>query len=265
MKTTISRKGGEKMKWELKQQANDSSILELYIYDEIKAYNGYDWWEGKYIPSETSQEFFKNQLDQYKNAKDIKVYINSNGGDVFEAYGMCSLLERHPATVTCYVDGFAYSAAALFLCVADKVIMSKQATVLVHNMLTSIYGNASDLRKAADDLDKLMEANRQLFLSRMNISEDDLIEAMNCETIYTAQECIENGLADEIAGEASASELIKVNQLRTKQLNMMISQHKQMNNVLNQLRVQGPSEPDEQVNKFEFKSFFEKAFFKEEK
>ena len=248
------------MKWELKQQASNSSVLELYIYDEIKAYSGYDWWEGKYIPSETSQDFFKNQLDQYPNVQEINVYINSNGGDVFEAYGMCSLLERHQAKVTCYVDGFAYSAAALFLCIADKVVMSKQATVLVHNMLTSIYGNASELRKAANDLDKLMEANRQLFLSKMNIDEETLIADMEKETIYTAQECIENGLADEIAGESNQDELVKVNQLRTNQLNMMINHHKQMNSVLNQLRQQGKEPKQNKNNEYDLESFLGKAF-----
>lgn len=249
------------MKWELKQSTATQNTLELYIYDDIQS-GYYDWWNCQEVVSETSQDFFREQLGKYHDVQHINIYINSNGGDVMEAYGMTSLLQRHQAKVTCYVDGFAFSAAALFLAVADHVVMAKQATVLLHNMLSSCYGNANDFRKMADDLDKLMEANRQLFLSKMNITEDELIEAMDKETIYTAQECIENGLADEISGESNIDDIAKIAQIRENKIQMMIVRQKNLSSVLNQLKQQDikyetdPAKPEE--NKL--KAFFEKAF-----
>lgn len=250
------------MKWELKQSTANQNTLELYIYDDIQS-GYYDWWSGQKVVSETSQDFFREQLEKYQNAQQINVYINSNGGDVMEAYGMTSLLQRHQAKVTCYVDGFAFSAAALFLAVADKVIMAKQATVLLHNMLSSCYGNAKDFRKMADDLDKLMEANRKLFLSRMNITEDELIDAMDKETIYTAQECLENGLCDEISGESNLDDIAKIAQLRENQIQMLIVRQKNLSSVLNQLKqhdIEHDQDPKVNPEENKLKAFFEKAF-----
>ena len=61
-------------------------------------------------------------------------------------------------------------------------------------------GNATQLRKAADDLDTIMEGNRQAYLQKSNgkISEEKLVELLDNETWLTAKQCIEYGLADEI-------------------------------------------------------------------
>ena len=248
------------MKWKLKQQA-DNSVLELYLYDTIQSsyYNLY----GEKETSETSQEYFREQLGQYPNVNEIRIYINSNGGDVYEAYGMVSQLQRHQARKVCYVDGFACSAASLFLCIADYVYASKQATVMIHNMAALCYGNAEQLRKEADDLDVLMEANRQLYLGRMNITEEELITALNSETIYTAKQCLENGLVDEIVGESNVEEMEKVSQIKIDNLQAMIQRQQHMVNVLNQIRTtqQVPEkrkEPVPQTN--ELMAFLDKAF-----
>lgn len=249
------------MKWKLKQQAN-SNILELYIYDTIKS-GYYDYFDEK-VTSETSQNYFREQLEQHPNANEIHIYINSNGGDVYEAYGMIGQLQRHPARKVCYVDGFACSAASLFLCIADHVVMAKQATVMIHNMAALCYGNADQLRKEADDLDVLMQANRQLYLNRMNIQEEELIQALNNETIYTAQQCLENGLANEIAGESNMEEMEKVSQIKIDNLQAMIDRQQQMVNVLNQIRStqQGPEAPKnpEPQSTNKLTAFYEKAF-----
>lgn len=239
-------------------QMADSNSLELYIYDTIQS--GYYTWFGDKVESETSQDFFREQLEKYPNAQEIHVYINSNGGDVYEAYGMISLLERHSAKKICHIDGFACSAASLFLCIADKVIMSKQATVMIHNMSTYIYGNAEQLRKAADDLEVLMAGNRKLYLSKMNITEEELIEALNNETIYTAEQCLENGLADEIMGDSKIEDMEKISQLKIGQMKQMIEKEKQMAEVLNQLRApKEPKEPDEPKENT-LLAFFKKTF-----
>ena len=55
-------------------------------------------------------------------------------------------------------------------------------TALIHNMWMYCYGNASQLRKYADDLDDMMEANRQVFMERAKITEEQLNELMENET-----------------------------------------------------------------------------------
>jgi ATP-dependent protease ClpP protease subunit len=184
--------------WEIKQQASEPETLDLYIYSAVQG-DGYDWWTGEKIESETSAEYFRQELDKHKNAKQINVYINSLGGSVMEGVGIYNQLRRHPATVTAYIDGFACSIASVIAMAADKIIMPRNAVMMIHNAWTITMGNSKELRKAADDLDVLNEASRQAYLVKAGekLTEEKLIEMLEAETYLTAEQCIEYGLADE--------------------------------------------------------------------
>ena len=90
--------------------------------------------------------------------KQINIYINSRGGSVFEGTAIYNQLRRHPAHKTVYVDGFACSIASVIAMAGDEVVMPRNALMMVHNAMMGVWGNAAELRKAADDLDKINEA-----------------------------------------------------------------------------------------------------------
>lgn len=184
--------------WEIKQQTSEPETLDLYIYSAVQG-DGYDWCTGEKIESETSAEYFRQELDEHKNAKQINVYINSLGGSVMEGVGIYNQLRRHPANVTAYIDGFACSIASVIAMAADKIIMPKNAVMMIHNAWTITMGNSKELRKAADDLDVLNEASRQAYLVKAGekLTEDKLIEMLEAETYLTAEQCMKYGLADE--------------------------------------------------------------------
>lgn len=186
--------------WELRQQANFRDTLDLYIYSAIEA-DYYDWWSGEKVKSETSAESFREELSKYPDVKNINIYVNSLGGSVVEGNAIYAQLRRHPATVTAYVDGFACSEASVVCMAADKVVMPKNAVMMIHNMWITLSGNANELRKAADDLDTLNKAARQAYLTKSagKITEDKLCELLDNETYLTAEECMEYGFADEYA------------------------------------------------------------------
>ena len=108
--------------------------------------------------------------------------------------------------IVAYVDGFAYSIASIILQAADRRVMGLGTSLLIHNMWLAVAGNAEDLRKAADDLDVLMESNRQIYMEKVNITEDELIEMLNAETYLTPQQAVEMGFADEVNSKTDAGE-----------------------------------------------------------
>ena len=71
---------------------------------------------------------------------------------------------------------------------------------MIHNAWTITQGNANDLRKLADDLDKMDSSIRQSYLDKSNgkIDEETLIDLMNKESWLSADECLEYGLCDEV-------------------------------------------------------------------
>ncbi len=190
----------EIMKFEFKQQLDNPDTLELYIYD-IVAPGGYNWWSDEKIESETSADYFRKKLEEYKDVKNINLYINSAGGSVEEGYGIYAQLKRHTAYKIGHDDGFANSIASVIFQACDKRIMRINAVQGIHNIMEGCFGNAKEHRQCAANLDSMMEGNRQLYLVKANgkITLEKLTELMDAETILTAQQCLEYGLCDEIA------------------------------------------------------------------
>ena len=69
---------------------------------------------------------------------------------------------------------------------------------MIHNAWTCISGNSSDFRKAADDLDKISKASVNIYLSKINISREDLERMMDEETWITSEEALSMGFATQI-------------------------------------------------------------------
>lgn len=189
----------EKLKFDFKQQLSDPDVLEIRLYGEVCG-DRVNWWNGQVTESKTSQDYFAEKLDEYKDVKKIILYINSEGGSVEHGYGIYANLKRHPAQKTCYVDGFANSIASIIAMACDKIIMYPNSIMGIHNVLMPVYGNAAELRKAADDLDRIMEGNREIYLQRSNgkITLEKLNELLDDETLLTATQCLEYGFCDEV-------------------------------------------------------------------
>lgn len=188
--------------YELKQAVNETDTLNLYIYGDVEG-DYYDWYRDVTVKSETSADYFRDELSKYGDVKYINVYVNSYGGSVFEGTAIYNQLKRHPAYKTVYVDGFACSIASVIAMSGDRVVMPPNTMMMIHNMWMGAVGNAAELRKAADDLDSINAAGRQAYLAKAKgkITEEKLAELMDAETWLTAAECVEYGFADEIAEE----------------------------------------------------------------
>ncbi|MBD5169248.1 MAG: Clp protease ClpP [Oscillibacter sp.] len=193
----------EKIKFDFKQSM-EQGTLDLYIYSEV-AGDSVDFWTGSKIESETSANYFRDKLAEFPDVKQINLYINSPGGSVREGYGIYSQLKRHPAHVTAYIDGFANSIASVIAMAADEIVMSVGSVMGIHNMMDFCFGNASEHRQVADNLDRMMEGNRKIYLQRSNgkLTVEKLTELMDAETILTAEECLEYGFCDRIEGQVA--------------------------------------------------------------
>lgn len=241
----------EKM-WNITQKAE--GILELYIYGEVKG-DGFNWWTEEVTKSETSANHFKEELAKYPNTTEIRIYINSCGGSVFEGTAIYNQLRRHPARKVVTVDGFACSIASVIAMAGDEVIMPRNALMMVHNMAMGIYGNPAELRKAADDLDVINASGRNAYLAKAGdkLEESKLRDMMDKETWLTAEQCIELGLADRYAdADADMSNAAEVVQRANLSVAQRIEIQRSLVSQLNQM-VQGketPAEPDNPILRF---------------
>ena len=204
---------------QIKQTSTNTA--DIYIYGDI-----YDsWWD-----SSNSAISLKDKLLELGDISEINLHINSLGGDVFEGIAIFNLLKQHKATVKVYIDGIAASIASVIAMAGDVIYMPKNSMMMIHNCWTYQCGNAKDMRKTADDLDKIMEASIESYLAKINISRDELVELLDNETWLTAQECLEKGfcteilpISDDIEQSASKSimDLVQENQKLKMKLNVV--------------------------------------------
>lgn len=130
----------------------------------------------------------------------INVFINSYGGEVAEALAIYSALKRHSASVHTYCDGFACSAATIIFCAGDVRTMGSIALLMIHNCMSYIgYANSEEMRKAAEDNDKINQSSINAYLAVTSLSEEKITELMDNATWLTAKEALEYGFATEIA------------------------------------------------------------------
>jgi ATP-dependent Clp protease protease subunit len=175
----------------------DHETGEIFLYDGI----GDSWW-GMIDAATVIADL--NQMP----TKRITLRISSPGGSVDEGRLIYNALKRHKGGVDVVVDSSAYSIASYIAMAGDRVVMAKNAMMMLHNPWTMAFGDAAELRKMADVLDKYRDSIIDAYTDKSEKDKKAVTAILDVETWYTAQEAVDAGFATEvgdiIAGDAPA-------------------------------------------------------------
>lgn len=178
--------------WAFKPTAGASNELDLVVYGFIEESARWD--------DEVGAKQFRQELDAAGFVSRINVRINSGGGDAFAGIAIHGMLKAHPAEVVVTVEGLAASAASLIAMAGDRVIMARGSMLMIHNPAALAMGEAEDLRKTADVLDKLRDGLIPIYQAKTGKTAEELTALLDAETWLTAEEAVAQGFADEVAG-----------------------------------------------------------------
>lgn len=169
-----------------------SSEADLFVYGEIVQEKSVDWWTGEESQTDVGLMDFKEQLDSIGNVQTLNIYINSPGGDVFTASTMISMLQRvkdKGTTINAYVDGLSASAASFLMMVADNINLYKNSTVMIHKPMSFAFGNANDMQKTIDVLNKIEESVMMpMYMNKSKVDEEEIKSLIDAETWLSAKE-----------------------------------------------------------------------------
>ena len=151
----------------------------------------YDWigWDAVY-PGKVS-----NLLD---GADEVEVNINSNGGDVFAASEIYTLLSQHSGRVTVNIQGLAASAASVIAMAGDVVHISPTAQIMIHKAWTIADGNADDMAHTSEFLDGIDDSIMNAYVAKTGLDKSELSNMMAKETWLTANQAVDYGFADDV-------------------------------------------------------------------
>ena len=190
--------------YRFKAQA-DEAIANVYIFREI----GKPWF-GETDTTVTAEQFCADLAALPAAVTKIRVHINSPGGDPFEATVIANALREQRATkgrqVEVIIEGLAASAATVISCAGSPIRIAENGLMMIHDPFILAIGNAGELRKEADNLDKIRDAIIATYRWVSSKSVDDLSAMMAAETWMNADEAIAAGLATEKIGATNDDE-----------------------------------------------------------
>ena len=168
----------------------DQKVAVFRLYDPIDSWGG-EWG--------VSAKEFAAALDALPDTtSEIRLHINSPGGEVFEGLAILNALRAHDARVVAVVDGIAASAASFIAVGADELVMAKNSELMIHDAWGLCVGNAQDMRELADRLDHFSNNIASVYADKAQGDVATWRAAMAAETWYSAEEAVKAGLADRV-------------------------------------------------------------------
>ena len=176
--------GIEAQSWYRIRNAADPDEAEVMLYDEIGG------WFGS-----TADQFIADLRGV--TSPNLRVRVNSPGGSVFEGIAIANALRSHPANVVIQVDGIAASIASVIAMAGNRIEMSPNTMLMIHDASGLCMGNASDMAEMEELLDLISDNIADAYSARAGGTREQWRERMRSETWYLPEDAVDAGLADE--------------------------------------------------------------------
>lgn len=137
---------------------------------------------------------------------EITLNIASNGGDVFAASEIYTMLKDSQKNIVVNVQGLAASAASVIAMAGNTVRMSPTSQMMIHKASVATYGNADDLDHESDVLNSIDESIAMAYELKTGMKQTDILQLMATETWMNAKAAVDKGFADEIMFNESEDE-----------------------------------------------------------
>lgn len=139
------------------------------------------------------QQAIENDEDE-----EIILDVASNGGDVFSASEIYTMLKSSGKNIVVNIQGLAASAASVISMAGNTVNISPTAQLMIHKASVIGAGNADDFEHEAKVLNGIDESIASAYELKTGMKQEDLLQMMASETWLNAKEAVDKGFADSI-------------------------------------------------------------------
>lgn len=146
----------------------------------------------------THDEEHKNDVG-YK-VEPIKLFINSYGGNLYDANLLIGIIETSPTPIYTYCYGKAMSAGLYIFASGHKRFASPLATFMYHDASVGIHDSISGLKYTLESYTKLRDRYDEYIASKTNLPKHIMDEKKKVKEDWylTGEEAVGYGLADEL-------------------------------------------------------------------
>ena len=128
----------------------------------------------------------------------IKLHITSYGGSVVAALSAIDCIEESKVPIHTIIDGYAASAATLISVHGSRRYIKKNASMLIHQLRSGVWGKMSEINDDYINLQKTDKLIKKIYLEKTKLKNKEINNILKHDLDWDAQECLKNGLVDEI-------------------------------------------------------------------
>lgn len=198
---------------------------ELYIYGSIRKKDIFDIWLG--TGKEKTEAYTLKDALAKVDTPNLIVRINSDGGEVSEGLAIYALLSTFNGYVKTIVDGFACSIASVIFMAGEERVVPENGLLMIHNAWASVSGDSNDMKKYAEDLEKITQPTIDIYKLKTGLAEETIKEMMDKETWITSKEAYELGFSTTMTRNDESMQMIG-----SKSIYKLVMENKRLNNEL---------------------------------
>lgn len=143
------------------------------------------------------------EWDKDKSVKEIKIYINSYGGSVFEGMAIADIISKLKTKTTVELLSYGYS-MGMFIVLGGannpnvNVVCHEFSTGLIHSGSTSLSGDSSTVDDTLDFYRVFNEKMEAFMISNTKLTKEKLKKMKRVEWYLTSDKMLEYGIVNEI-------------------------------------------------------------------
>lgn len=142
-------------------------------------------------------------MDNDGTNEKITIYINTNGGSVYDGLVVCNIIERLKTKTDIIVLGYAYSMGSLILMAGKNNPNVTRycypfSTSLIHGGSSFVSGTSSQVKDYFKFNERYEKRISEFIVSHTNLTQDDYMAIERYEAYMDSDEMLEKGLVDVI-------------------------------------------------------------------
>jgi len=150
-----------------------------------------------------SEFFIKaiTHLNRISSVQPIVIHMNNLGGDWYHGMSMYDAIRASTAHVYGVCWGHAMSMGSLIIQACDSRIVAPHCTFMIHDGFEGLSGTCKSVEAWVKYTKKMRKRMYEIYFSRMKpaksrVTTQKIEELCSHDTIYTADEAVNQGLAD---------------------------------------------------------------------
>ena len=136
----------------------------------------------------------KNDIDP----PPIKLHLTTYGGLVYAAFSVIACIKSSKVPVHTIIDGYAASAGTLISVCGARRYIHRHSSMMIHELSAGMWGRMSVMEEKMEDLKKMMEKLKEIYTTHTKLTNKKLDKILTKDSDWYAEECLANGLVDEI-------------------------------------------------------------------